>query len=108
MSERCEVYVVKLLKARQAHTCAECKRTIPPGERYNSHHGIHDKQAFREPVCLRCDLIRREIDATAETQYELVPLGGLRDAVYDFAQHGPASKQAARWLAHFNIELPKE
>jgi hypothetical protein len=49
------------IKAKRAHTCNSCKRTIQPGEHYRRQFAIFDGEPVTYKMCSDC--IAREYDA---------------------------------------------
>lgn len=48
----------KTVRARKAHTCCECRRTIAPGTAYERTDGIWSEAAASFKTCERCARIR--------------------------------------------------
>lgn len=48
----------KLVRARKAHVCVECRTTIKPGDQYVNISGIWCGTPDRFRLCLRCDRVR--------------------------------------------------
>lgn len=44
-------------KARKAHQCDECRRTIEPGETYERHFGIYEGESFTGKTCAHCAVL---------------------------------------------------
>jgi len=52
--EPCEVWEVRSHRARKAHRCDCCQRTIQPGERYNATFSIFEGEVSYERACPEC------------------------------------------------------
>lgn len=44
----------KVVKARIEHTCASCRRTIEPGEKYIRHFSVFDTYPTSQKSCYEC------------------------------------------------------
>lgn len=57
------VYSATQHKARKEHVCFECRRTIQPGERYESAFGIWDGRGDTFKTCSHCLSLREWVNA---------------------------------------------
>ena len=55
-----DVWQPKVVKARKAHRCVECKETIQPGHLYERAFAIGDGRCETTKTCARCANIRDE------------------------------------------------
>lgn len=56
------LYHDKMQRARKAHTCCECRRTIKPGETYQRAEGLDGNgHWFRFATCLGCTRLRDDL-----------------------------------------------
>jgi hypothetical protein len=58
-----EFYVAEHRRARTAHRCDECQRSIEPGERYEHVRGKWDGQVGSFDTCTRCLALREWVAA---------------------------------------------
>jgi len=50
----------KIVKARKAHKCCECREEIKPGEQYEHAKGVYDGSWSSWKTCITCTRIRRD------------------------------------------------
>lgn len=58
----------KTVRARKAHSCEECGRTIHPAETYHRTAGSYEGDFFTNVACGHCSVFRRYIDR-ADSNY---------------------------------------
>jgi hypothetical protein len=58
--ERCDVWEETWVKARKAHRCEGCLKTIHPGEKYVRHFSLYDGMVTSEKCCEKCMVAREE------------------------------------------------
>lgn len=77
--EPAQVQNTSLRKARKAHKCCECARTITPGQQYEYISGVWDGRGADFKTCLECVAIRAKCRAGATAWYCEPCFGGLAD-----------------------------
>lgn len=70
-------------RARKAHACCECRRTIKAGDRYEYISGVWDGTPDSYKTCLRCVDLRAAYYVTMDG---LAPLGDLLGAICERVQ----------------------
>lgn len=80
-------------KARKAHHCSLCGRTIEPGETYEYQINIYDEHIYTWKECAHCDAMRCRIDFSGWAGY---PDEGI-DAD-DIGEYEPRSIAEARLI----------
>lgn len=81
-------YDIAKLKARKTNKCCECRGTIEKGEVYHAHSGLGDGQWWNFKVCIDCDALRDEINATIRDWDEKVPFEGVGEDVFERGDDG--------------------
>lgn len=66
----------KQVKARKAHKCEECWRTIEPGETYHRTAGSWEGDFFTCVACAHCAALRKRVDKVDPNYFESY-FGGL-------------------------------
>lgn len=78
--ERATVFHAALVRARKAHRCYECNRTIAPGDRYERSVALFEGSWDSTAVCLKCNAIRQ---AWHDVEGCWAPYGSLRGDILD-------------------------
>lgn len=99
--ERPQCYGVEQRKARRRHRCCECEGWIEPGETYHYHHGVWDGEGSDYKVCVECENLRGEVNASIQSFEDMCPFTCLEEFVREIARDDPTL------LARFN-EIQKK
>ena len=83
MTEYPQAFVSKTRKARKAHTCCECQRTIAPGDRYQHSSGVWDSRPAGYKQCVDCHEIMRIAEAHTASYDDNPAFGILSEWFYD-------------------------
>ena len=77
--ESCKMLSEKIVTARKPHKCAECRKMILPGEKYELYVGIDCNKVFSEHTCLVCAELKNTFCCSG---YEFGNIRGMiRDAL---------------------------
>ena len=81
MCELPTLYEERIIVARKAHRCCECRCEIAKGERYQSASGLWEGQFSRFSTCIACASIRDDLaKALPRLHYDELPaFGELRE-----------------------------
>jgi hypothetical protein len=60
------VYHEKMVKARKAHYCYECRKQISKGEVYEYISGVWDSQWSNYKICASCSDLNRKISKNSD------------------------------------------
>jgi methionyl-tRNA synthetase len=107
LGETPRVYHAARPKARAAHQCDECGRTIHPGERYERVRAIWEDTPYLIKTCVYCLAMRDLLEAHAKCFCWMHH--SLRDDIRDWLdEHGLAAGGLAFALGRIEVERRRE
>lgn len=88
--EPSELFDDRIVAARKAHQCGECRAPILPGEKYHNISALTEGQWYHIKVCACCE--KKRCALSKELDVECIPYGCLAEAHEEWQAEQEAAK----------------